>query len=359
VAQVFNTHVTTMSESDNKGERIVLWNPEIPTRARDTLVTSSTDGDSISTTVFDTKVTNLTALILAAGITPTGTIDADEGLYLDIATDALNYSIQSVSGSQVTIRTSFSTGENDDSFYSTTALPHPLVQENFTIKVRGASLVTAGVTDRTAQATAVANLGQAFLNRRFWMTVPDSCASTIGGLETVINGFYMNAAISGMIGQNPPQQSFTNFPMTGFTQVIGSNGVFSESQLNVMAGGGAYIIEQVAAGGPLSARMALTTDLTSIETRTDSITKVVDFTAKFMRRGLRNFIGRFNITQGFMDSLGSVIDGLGGFLVETGVLIGFNLNNLVQDEDAPDTVLVDSTLDVPYPCNYIRLTLVV
>ena len=126
-----------------------------------------------------------------------------------------------------------------------------------------------------------------------------------------------------------------------------------------MAAGGAYIIVQDTPGAPLTSRMALTTDLTSIETRTDSITKVVDFTAKFMRRGLRNFIGRFNITQGFLDTLGSVIQGFGGFLVETGVLIGLTLNNLVQDEDARDTVLVDCTLDPPYPCNYIRLTLVV
>jgi hypothetical protein len=54
-----------------------------------------------------------------------------------------------------------------------------------------------------------------------------------------------------------------------------------------------------------------------------------------------------------------VVQGLIGFLVESGVLIGGQLNNIIQDEDAPDTVLIDVTLDVPYPCNYIRLTLVV
>lgn len=32
---------------------------------------------------------------------------------------------------------------------------------------------------------------------------------------------------------------------------------------------------------------------------------------------------------------------------------------IIQDKTNPDTVLVDVTLDVPYPCNYIRLTLVV
>jgi hypothetical protein len=147
--------------------------------------------------------------------------------------------------------------------------------------------------------------------------------------------------------------------MTGYTRVIGSQDRFNDRQLNLMAGGGAYILVQDAIGAPVIARQSLTTDLTSIETRTDSITKVVDFTAKMLRRSLKNFIGRFNISQGFLDSLGSVINGVGGFLVESGVLIGFTLNNIIQDEDAPDTVIVDVTLDVPYPCNFIRLTLVV
>jgi hypothetical protein len=124
-----------------------------------------------------------------------------------------------------------------------------------------------------------------------------------------------------------------------------------------MAAGGAYVVVQDSVGGPLISQFALTTDLTSIETRTDSITKVVDFTAKFLRRGIKNFIGRFNVTQGLLDTLSSVIQGLLGFLVENGVLIGADLNNIIQDENAPDTVLVEVRLDVPYPCNFIKLTL--
>jgi hypothetical protein len=236
----------------------------------------------------------------------------------------------------------------------------PLIAEAFAIRVRGAELLTvAGTADKTAIAETVRGRSRAYGNRRTWLTFPDRAAATIGGLEQVVEGFYLNAAIAGMIGQQPPQQSFTNFPMTGFTKVLGSNDTFSERQMNMMAAGGTYIIIQDGPGFPLTSRMALTTDTTSIETRTDSITKVVDFTAKFMRRGLRNFIGRFNITQGFLDTLGSVIQGLGGFLVETGVLIGLTLNGIIQDENARDTVLVDVTLDPPYPCNYCRLTLVV
>lgn len=367
VGQIFNTHVGFMSEPAQKGERIALFNSEAPTTAVDTLVASGADGNTVGSTglLFDTGIPNLSSLLMNKGAPAIGTIGADVGVFLDIASDSKNYSIESVSGSVITIRVSFTPGTNDDGFYATTALnasplPTSLIAETFAIRIRGAALVTAnGTVDKQKVAETYAALSQSFGNRRFWHTAPDRCAATIGGVEQVINGFYMNAGIAGMIGQQPPQQSFTNFPMSGYTRVIGSSNYFSESQMNVMAGGGTYIIVQDAANAPLISRMALTTDLTSVETRTDSITKVVDFAAKFLRRGLKNFIGRFNITQAFLDQLGTVIGGLGGFLVEVGVLVGFNLNNIIQDEESPDTVLVDVLIDPPYPCNYIRITLVI
>jgi hypothetical protein len=358
VHQIFSTHVTVMSGPTNKGERVAIVNQARPTTRADTLVASGS-GDRISGTIFDTNISNLTALVLNAGISPIGTIPADEGLFLDIATDSKKYSIASISGDQVTIRTSFSPGENDDNYYATTNLPAGLIQEPFTVAVRGASLTVAGLPDLDGIAETVAGVGRGYGNRRLWMTFPDQVAATVNGLETLLPGFYASAAIAGMVGQNPPQQSFTRFPITGFTKVKGSNDTFNSRQLNIMAGGGAWIIIQEAQGAPLISRFAITTDGTSIEVRTDSITKIVDFVAKFLRRSLLNYIGRFNITQGFLDSLGQVIDGLGLFLIESGVLLGFNLNQIQQDTDAPDTVIIDVGLDVPYPCNFIRLTLVI
>lgn len=363
VAQVFNTHVNFMSEPEQRGERIVMWNPSTPTRALDTLVGSGTNGDALNTFTFDTKIVNLSALVQNAGVSPVGTIPVTEGLFLDIAADDKRYSIKSISGSQVTVRIAaaeFTLGSNDDDFYAESALPLPLIGELFSVRIRGAALVTIdGKPDRNAVAETVNALGVSFGNRRFWMTFPSKCRATIEGFEQLIEGYFLNAATVGAIAQQPPQQSFTNFPIAGFTAVVGSNDSFSEAQLDTMAGGGAYIFIQEGRGTPVFARMALTTDLTSIETRTDSVNKVVDFTAKFLRASLRNFIGRFNITQGFLDTLGTTVQGLFGFLVETGVLIGGQLDNIIQDEDARDTVLIDTTLDVPIPCNYIKLTLLI
>lgn len=367
VGQVFNTHVSFMSESTQKGERIAIFCSAEPTNKLDTLVASGTNGNSSGSggTSFDTGVANISALLLNAGVSPVGTIPTSAGVYLDIEADDKHYSIQSINGSIVTVRTSFSTGTNQDGFYATTALnvpplPSVLVSETFAVRIRGAALVnTDGTPDKNAIAATYQGLSQTFLNRRLWHIMPDTCAATIDGVEQKIPGFYLAAGIAGMIAQQPPQQSFTNFPMTGFTRVLGSNDTFSERQLNIMAAGGTYIVVQDTQNAPLTSRMALTTDVTSVETRTDSITKVVDFTAKFLRSMLKVFIGRFNITAGFLDSLSSVIQGGLAFLVENGILVGATLNNIIQDEDQPDTVLIDITLDPPYPCNYLRLTLVI
>ena len=364
---VFQTHVDFMSEPVNKGERIVLINPSMPEYAVSTLVASSPNGNSAPTPdTFDTSIHNLDALLLARGEPAAGPYEVSDGIYLDIG-DGYHYCVYNVIGTVVYLKTSgFLPGQNDDGFYyAAGAFPAPptelpLISKEFSIYIRGAELVLSnGLPDYQNIAVAVQTLAKSYADRRVWSTFPDQTAATINGTEQLIDGFYLNAAVAGMIGQQPPQQSFTNYPMTGFTRVIGSNSVFSEAQLNIIAAGGVYIIVQDTAGAPLMSRMALTTDMTSVETRTDSITKVVDFTAKFERQCLKAYIGRFNITQGFLDTLGHVIQGVSGFLVESGVLIGSSLNNIVQDTAEPDQVDIDQTLDVPFPCNYIRLVLTV
>ena len=365
VHQAAMAHVLAMSEPDAGGERVVLINPKMPTEDLPALVVSG-EGDTLSTAPsgywFDTKVASLAADLQANQINPIGTIPADVGLYLQLATSAEHYNIAQVSGTRVLIRVAFAPGQNDDRFYSQDAPPfsEQLIGVGFTVYVRGTPLVTpTGLPDYDRIAVAYQKLGRTYLNRRVVMTAPEKTASILDGVEMEIPGYYINAGIAGMVGQLPPQQGFTNYPIAGFTRVLGSNNVFSRTQMNVGAAGGTYWVVQETAGAPLTTRMQVTTDLTSIETREFSITRIVDFVAKFMRIGLRNFIGRFNITQPFLDTLSTVVQGQLGFLREAGILVGGDLNNIVQDSASPDTVLIDVTLDVPYPCNYLRLTLVI
>jgi len=368
VHQVGLTHVNSMSEPENKGERIYFFNPPVPDRDNPDILGSGTDANSTATPNEITVEVNLAPALIAAGIDPNLDINPTTGaivneVYLDIGGDDKSYLVQKVTaGTTVLLRTSFAAGDgNDDSFFSSAQIGTGIISDDWSVFIRGEQLLVPGTTtpDRQAIAETVQAAGQAFGFRRGFYVFPDQVAINVTGLEQTVPAYYATACIAGMVGEQSPQQGFTNFPITGLTRPIGSNDSFTNSQLNVMAAGGVYILVQDAQGAPVIARHQLSTDLTSIETRELSITKVVDYTAKFMRAGMRNFIGRSNITQPFLDNLATVVAGQLNFLVQNGVLIGADVNNIIQDADAPDTILIDVTLDVPFPANYIRLTLVI
>lgn len=363
IGSMWNAHAVFMSGEGQKGERIVLHNSTAPTRAQDKVIASGLAGNSSSTDNEFVLDVNPAASLLAANINPALAIPVSADLLLEITVggEVRRYNVRAANGVVLTLRTTFTAPDNVDGFYTTTPLTESLINEAWSLRVRGAKLLIPGSTlpDKNAAATTVAAQSATWGQRRFYNIFPDKVTAVIDGTDQKLEGYYACAAVAGMIAHFPPQQGFTNLPMVGFSGVLGSNDTYSESQLNVMAGGGTYILVQDAQGAPLTCRHQLSTDLTSIETRELSITKIVDFTAKFLRRGLRRFIGTFNITTPFLDSLSTVIHGMLKFLEDSGVLVGGELNNLVQSKDQPDTVLVDVILNVPFPCNYIRLTLVV
>lgn len=368
VHQAGLAHANSMSEPEQKGERIFFFNPEIPDRAVPTIVGSGTDANSTATANEVVLDVNIAPKLIELGIDPNADINPTTGaieneVYLDLGSDDKAYLVQKVdAGITLTLRVDFEAGDgNDDAFFSSTDLPTGIISDDWSVFLRGDQLLQPGTTrpDRDRIAETIQTVASAYGFRRGFLVHPDQVGINVSGLEQVVPGYYATACVTGMVGELPPQQGFTNYPITGLTRVIGSNDQYTKTQLAVMAAGGVYILIQEAQGARVVCRHQLSTDTTSIETRELSITKVVDYTAKFMRAGLRNFIGRSNITQPFLDNLSTVVEGLKNFLVEGGVLIGASVNNIIQDADNPDTVLIDITLDIPYPCNYIRLTLIV
>lgn len=362
VHQMFKSHVEFMAGPQQKGERILFVNPVTPTRAVSDVVGSGLSGSSTATpNQFVTDV-NVTAGLVSRGFN-TGALTVANDVYLEttVAGELRRYSLASVNGVVLSLRTTFAVNENTDAFYSVTPLNVAVINADWSVNVRGTLLLIPGSTlpDKNRIADTVAAQSAAYKQRRMYVTFPDNVKASIGGIEEVLPAYFACAAVAGLVGAQPPQQGFTNFPITGFTGVVGSSEKFSNSQLNTMAGGGTYIFVQEVQGAPLTSRHQLSTNLSSIETRELSITKIVDFVAKFLRTGLRQFIGTFNITTPFLDTLSTVIQGMLGFLTESGVLISGDLNNLIQSKDQPDNVLADVTLDVPFPCNYIRLTLAI
>jgi len=366
VHELFDAHVSFMSGAAQKGERILIECPLDPTRDNDSVIASGLSANTTATPNQLIVDSNPNQGLIDHGVNSSLTIpqSADVFVEIQIVTGAVQetrrYNVQSVNGVLLTFRVTFTGGFNTDGFYTTIPLTETLVDANWSMLIRGETLLIPGSTllDKDRVAATVAARSNSIKNRRVISLFPDTITAVVEGSDQNISSFFYGAGMTGMTASNPPQQGFTNLPSTGYTGVKGSQDTFSTQQLNTMAGGGTYIIVQDVQGGPVTSRHQLTTDLTSVETREFSITKVVDFVAKFMRTGLRNFIGTFNITQPFLDMLSTVIQGQLSFLEDGGVILGGDLNNLIQDKHSPDTVLVDVTLDVPFPCNYIRLTLI-
>lgn len=166
------------------------------------------------------------------------------------------------------------------------------------------------------------------------------------------------AAVAGQISGNFPEQPLTNLSIASVSSVKFSNDWFTESQLNTMATGGTYILIQPTPSSVLTCRHQLSTDMSSVQTRELSITKSLDYTAKFIRNSVIQYIGRQTISPQFLTILSTSINGLGTSLVKDGRLNGFKLDSLVQDTVNLDTVKAAIEVQPKYPVNYIKIDLI-
>lgn len=173
-----------------------------------------------------------------------------------------------------------------------------------------------------------------------------------------VPGSYYCAANAGLLISQRPEQPLTNLPIAGLVKTYGSQDYFSEAQLNSMAGGGTYIMTQDVSNGPIYSRHQVSTDITSVAYRELSVTKALDYTAKFIRDGIKPYIGKNVISPAFMKLLNSVLVSQGLFLVRDGVLNDFKVAKIEQDNASKDTVNVEVSVLVKYPVNYIKIKLV-
>lgn len=354
VAQVLETHIDAMSAPTGKMERIGFFNTDLPLYSRADLVASGTDGNTGTfvgenpaefTAGNDFTLAGATAgdiLVVTALASPDDSPDIVNGTANLYGATILGVK----SGDDFTLEldasviAGFGAGWDDQ------------VDVSFTLYRAGSS-----ITQPVDQAAAIAAVGEGFVNRRMFHVWPDEVTATVSGTASIIGGYYAGAAWAAKVGQEKPEQGFTNGTIAGFTGVRHANGYFSETNLDNIAGGGTFITVQDSQSAPLSCRHQLSTDVSTIQKRELSITKVIDFAAKFYRAALKKQIGRFNITQSFLDALVTTIQGLGRALVEGSTLNGAKLISLEVDETNPDTINIVVLVDVPFPVNYIALTI--
>lgn len=360
VGVIAQIHVDEMSLPANGLERLVILNPNRPTRQSSTLIASGPLGNvngtiAVPSSVVSTGIANLQSLLAAAGY-PGPNYTISDAVYLEFESDSNKYLVLSVSGGYITLSPGpFVTG-NTDAFYFDNAgvaiFDTAIVDRPFTLQVRGANLA-----NRTEEATAYADIARTFLDRRVICTMPDQAKATIDGLETLIEGYYLNAGLAGKISAKLPQAPLTEDTLVGFTGTVGSQDRYSESQLQILSGGGLWVFYQPMASSLVRNRHQLTTDMSSVEKRELSVMTALDFASKMIRTSLRNFIGRYNITTTVSDALTIVMEGIRNYLVRMGVFKSFSVSAARQSTSQPDMLEIDVVVGALYPLNYIRVTL--
>lgn len=215
--------------------------------------------------------------------------------------------------------------------------------------------------NRNEIAEDIAQQAGALSNRRVVGVWPDQ----VGEAGTLQPGYYLAAALAGLVSGVVPHQPLTNVEVAGFDDYSRSYKYFNETQLNRMAEAGVWIVTEDRDGTPHT-RHALTTDNLDLNRREEMIRRNVDSMSYLFLRRLRPFIGRTNAQEGMVNRLRyevtAVIDFLkaNGFTEELGSqLIEGEIRTLQIHPLLKDRIEIVLDLTVPAPLNNIELHLVV
>ena len=424
VHTLFKNHVEQLSAPDKKRERVVIINSQLVTTLTLQDETEVSEALAGARSVVPTKVNGshdgvtLTKLTLAGAFSnsqPGDQVVIDSG---DDVTPG-TYTIASVdsSGDFVTLAAAFATlgaGATNVQFYSVRqdgfeadgqtfydrnaaflsdgiAAGHYLnlwdvgeavyvryaigeIVNNKTLilaeAVPGIAAVQSGDTyfidrdlSKSEQALNVKGYGEAFGSRRVVHTWPDILKAPVGQIVEDLPGYYAGPVVAALTTGLPTQQGFTELSVSGFLGLDHSSKYFSADQLNVIADGGNFILAQDGPNQPLYVRHQLTTDRSAIKFQEYSVTKNVDFIAKFLRVTFQPFIGQYNIVDTTIDALSATAQGAVNFLKSNplpkigAVIRGGSLSQLVESEDQIDTILMRFSFQIPIPLNYIDITI--
>ena len=211
------------------------------------------------------------------------------------------------------------------------------------------------------QAEGIADTAKSYGSKRFVHVWPDVVVSEEG---EDLPGYYLACAVVGMTGGLPSHQGFTRISIAGVGGLKHSNNYFNQEQLDVIAGGGNFIFQQLTPGSVPFIRHQLTTEMSTIELREFSFVKNFDYVSKICKDTLDRFLGKWNITPqtlGVLEtSMAAVMESLKLYnLPQIGSpILGYNLTQVKQHDDIRDRVEIYVEVDFPYPLNTIGLHII-
>jgi hypothetical protein len=423
VHAAFEAHVDQLSLPNNKLERVAIFNSKLNiiglVQAEKTTSTSLTGARSIVTTQIDGSgaVANPTILNDA---TPDQFMNVEAGDTVTVVsgtgvTPGAYAVISKQSSNQITLATSFITAGSPTDIVYYIQRKDGLGADGVTFYDRNASFISNGAAaghflkilagtyegswmigsvvsekqivlaepilgvvslltavnyeitrelSKDEQAENIAGYSSSFANRRCVHTWPDVLQAPVGSNVYDIPGYYGSVSIGALTTGLPTQQGFTNLTVVGFLGLSHSTKYFTETQFNTIADGGTLIFVQEGPQQPLLVRHQLTTDRSSIKFQEYSVTKNVDFCAKYIRNSYKPPVGKYNIVDTTLDFLKTTATADIKFLRDKTRLpfIGGNIRagellSFAEDPDLIDAVNMRFKLRIPIPLNHIDIVL--
>jgi len=219
-----------------------------------------------------------------------------------------------------------------------------------------------------SSAEQAANLGAqiaAYNNRRVICVVPGQVISS----GVTMSGVFLAAACAGLASGVPANQGLTNSTVLGFDTLNQVLYTLKSTDLNTLAGDGAFIVTQSVPGATPYVRQQLTSAEAggNLNASEYSVTSNVDSISYQLNSILKPFIGVYNINASTLALIKAAITGLLNDLQSqptnatagAQLLPGSQIVSIAQDPTFQDRVNVALQLVVPYPLNILNVNLTV
>lgn len=212
--------------------------------------------------------------------------------------------------------------------------------------------------DRDDMAENYAAYTSSFDERRMNFVFPHVYQHSDG---SQLHGYFIAAAEAGWIGGAYPHQSITSQNLQGFYRLLYSNKYFKKSQLNEIAGGGVTIYTQEVDDAGITCRHQLTSDMESILTQENSITRAVDTGSYMVLDALNPLKGRYNIVDDLYSVINTKVNAIRKLLCEKkysrygSILRKFEVTSLIQDTTAQDGLYLEIECETQKPFNRARV----
>lgn len=212
------------------------------------------------------------------------------------------------------------------------------------------------VLTKQEKINEIKRIADSFSSRRVELVWPDKVGE--GGVW--LPGYYLCAAIAGLMSGVQPHQGLTRVEIAGFDDYSYSSPYFTDSQLKQLAGSGVWICLTDRDGTSYTYH-AVTTDMTDLNTQEEMITRNMDSLSKYFSELLAAYIGQTVINDDLIETIRRVV----GFrcydlLTYSASSIGPRINDYVintveQDPLLRDRVNVQLTVELPMATNNIAL----